>query len=97
MVWLVYREQLDGCRIMHGRNGREYRIPALPRLCVDGFYKDTNTVYYFCGCYWHGHTSLPYRDVTTGVANTLAESYGMKISRLEHHAGRVQRRSTMGK
>ena len=21
MMWLVYREQLDGCRIMHGRNG----------------------------------------------------------------------------
>jgi hypothetical protein len=23
MMWLVYREQIDGCRIRHGRNGRE--------------------------------------------------------------------------
>ena len=25
LMWFVYREQLDGCRIMHGGNGREYR------------------------------------------------------------------------
>jgi hypothetical protein len=24
MMWLVYREQTDGCRIRHGRNGREF-------------------------------------------------------------------------
>ncbi len=29
LMWLVYREQLDGWRIMHGRNGYEYRFPAL--------------------------------------------------------------------
>ena len=23
LMWLVYREHLDGCRIMHGRNGRD--------------------------------------------------------------------------
>jgi hypothetical protein len=23
IMWLVYREQVDGCTIMHGRNGRE--------------------------------------------------------------------------
>ena len=56
MMRLVYREQLDGCRIMNGRNGREYRLPALTRLSVDGF-KETNTVYEFCGCYCHAHMS----------------------------------------
>jgi hypothetical protein len=35
MMWLVYREQTDGCHIQHGRNGRECRLPELPDLSVD--------------------------------------------------------------
>ena len=27
IMWLVYREQNDGCTIMHAGNGREYRPP----------------------------------------------------------------------
>ena len=56
LMRLVYREQLEGCRIMHGMNGRTYRLPPLPRLCVDGFCEETNTVFEFCDFYWHGHT-----------------------------------------
>jgi hypothetical protein len=43
VMWLVYKEQTDGCKILHGRNGREYRLPELPHLSVDGISKDTNT------------------------------------------------------
>jgi hypothetical protein len=25
LMWLFYSEQLDGCLIMHGRNGSKYR------------------------------------------------------------------------
>ena len=85
LMWLVYSEQLDGCRIMHGRNGREYRFIALPRLSVDGFCKETNTVYEFGGCYWHGHTCLQYRDVTTGAGDTLAQRYERTMARLEQN------------
>ena len=67
LMWLVYREQLDGYRIMHGRNVREYGMPELPRLSVDGFCEETNNVNEFCGCYWHGHTCLPFPDVTAGA------------------------------
>jgi hypothetical protein len=28
IMWLVYREQVNGCTILHGRNGREYRLPS---------------------------------------------------------------------
>jgi hypothetical protein len=41
MKWLVYREQTDGCYIQHGRNRREYRLPELPNLSVDGFCAET--------------------------------------------------------
>jgi hypothetical protein len=37
LMWLVYKEQTDKCKIRHVRNGREYRLPELPNLSVDGF------------------------------------------------------------
>ena len=83
LMCLVYIEQLDGCRIMHGRNGREYRLPALRHLSVVGFCKETNTVYEFCGCYWQGHSCVPYLDVTAGAGDTLAQRYEQPIARLE--------------
>ena len=30
IMWLLYREQTEGCTIMHARNGREYRPPNFP-------------------------------------------------------------------
>ena len=57
-MWLVYREQKDGRRIMHGRNGCEYRLPELAHLSVDGFCEETKTVYEFFGCYCHEHVSI---------------------------------------
>jgi len=64
-MWLVYTEQTDGCTILHARNGREFRPPELPNLSVDGFSAETRTVYEFLGCFFHGHKSLPFRDVGT--------------------------------
>jgi hypothetical protein len=41
VMWLVYREQADGCHIRHGTNGREYKLPELRNLRVDGFCSKT--------------------------------------------------------
>jgi hypothetical protein len=73
IMWLVYREKVDGCTIMHGRNAREYRLPELPRLSVNGFCRETKTVYEFFDCYFQGHTCLQYRDIPTMGGDTLAE------------------------
>jgi hypothetical protein len=72
-MWLVYREQTNGCKILHGGNGREYRLADGPNLSVDAFYAETRTVYEFLGCFWHGHTCLHFRDVSTVFGETLAE------------------------
>ena len=69
---------------MHGRNGREYSFPALPPLGVHGFCKETNSVFECCGWYRHGQTCLPYRDVTKGPGDTLAQRYERTMARLEH-------------
>ena len=34
---LLHMEEMDDSKIMHARNGREYRLPELPRFSVDGY------------------------------------------------------------
>jgi G:T-mismatch repair DNA endonuclease (very short patch repair protein) len=82
MMWLVYREQTNGCRIRHARNGREYRLPELPNFSVDGFGAETKTVYEFNGCYWHGYSCQPFCDTPTMAGDTLAERYEKTMARL---------------
>jgi len=77
-------EQMDGCRIMHARNGREYRPPELAKYSVDGYCPETKIIYEFFGCFCHGHTCQPFRDVSTMSGDTLAERYECTMSRLEH-------------
>jgi len=50
-MWLLNMQEMDGCKIMHARNGREYRLPELPRFSVDGYCPETRTVYEFL-CYF---------------------------------------------
>lgn len=83
LIWLEYRELADRSRIMHGRNGREYRLPKLPKLIVDGFCAETQTVYKFLGCFWHGHTCLPFHDVCTMFGKTMAERFEQTTDRFE--------------
>jgi hypothetical protein len=56
MMWLVYREHMDECHILHGRNWCEYRLPELPNMSVDSFSAEIKIMYEFNVCYWHGHT-----------------------------------------
>ena len=65
LMWLLHMEQVDGCRIAHATNGREYRLPELLTYRVDGYCHETRTVYEFLGCYFHCHTCCPFRDHCT--------------------------------
>ena len=44
----------EGIYIRHQLNNTEKRIGGR-KLPVDGFHAQTQTVYQFHGCYWHGH------------------------------------------
>ena len=83
IMWLVYREEPDGCTIRHARNGQEYRPPDLPRHSVDGLCAETIIVYDIFCCLYHGHTCLPFRDVTTLEVNPLAQRYEQTMERLQ--------------
>jgi hypothetical protein len=52
LEWMM--SQYPGLHIRHAFNGPEKRVGAR-RLPVDGWDKQSNTVYQFHGCYWHGH------------------------------------------
>jgi len=75
LMWIVYKDKTDGCKILHGHKRRHYRLPELPHLSVEYFCAKTRTVYEFCGRYWHGDTCLPFRDVNIVVGYTISEGY----------------------
>jgi hypothetical protein len=83
-MWLLHMEETDGSTIQVARNGREVRLPELPHYTVDGYCADTKTVQEFLGCYFHGHTCLPFRHLKTVGEDILAARYEQTMSRLEH-------------
>ena len=51
LEWVAYKERVH---IRHQLNNTEKRIGDR-KLPVGGFHAETQTVYQFHGCYWHGH------------------------------------------
>ena len=70
-------------QVKHARNGREYRLPEIPNFRVDGYFEETRMVYEFYGCFYHGHTCQPFRDVSTMSGETQADRYERTMTRLE--------------
>ena len=52
--WLEWVAHQDRIHIRHQLNNTEKRIGDR-KLPVDGFNVESQTVYQFQGCYWHGH------------------------------------------
>ena len=52
IAWLDWFSQRDDIKIQHALTGGEVNIKDVGK--VDGFCKDTNTMYEFQGCFWHG-------------------------------------------
>ena len=52
--WLEWAAHKERIYIRHQLNNTEKRI-GTRRLPVDGFHAQTQTVYQFHGCFWHGH------------------------------------------
>ena len=54
LMWLLHIEQMDGCRIMHARNGLEYRPPELAEYSVDVHCPETKIIYDFLAVFGTG-------------------------------------------
>ena len=55
IMWLNYMSKAKGLNIQHALNGGEKKLTIDGKTYkVDGFCKETKTVYEFYGCFWHG-------------------------------------------
>ena len=55
IIWLNYMSKAKGLNIQHALNGGEKKLTIdYKTYKVDGFCEETNTVYEFHGCFWHG-------------------------------------------
>lgn len=50
--WLEYIAKRDNINIQHAMNDKEFKVG---KYRVDGYCKETNTVYEFNGIFYHGH------------------------------------------
>ena len=55
IMWLNYMSKAKNLNIQHALNGGEKKLTIDDKTYkVDGFCDETNTVYEFYGCFWHG-------------------------------------------
>jgi hypothetical protein len=79
--WLEYRAIRDGF-IQHSDNHGEYTIPNT-KLCVDGYNKETNTIYEFQGDFWHGNPAIYNLDDINRKSNkTYRELYDKTMDKI---------------
>lgn len=81
MIWLESVMKVENINIQHALSTEgEFMIPGIGK--VDGFCKDTNTVYEYHGDYWHGNPSLYKADAINSVNyKTFGELYQKTIER----------------
>lgn len=73
--WLNSISEKYGINIQHALNGGEYQIPGT-RYKVDGYCKETNTIYEFYGDYWHGNPEVYESDIIHEyIGVTMGELY----------------------
>lgn len=88
LKWLLWEEKQRGINIIHAAKQKEVIIKGLK---VDGYCRETNQVFEFHGCYFHGHTKClrfnrnePLYDSPCETLNTRYESTVVKIERLQY-------------
>jgi G:T-mismatch repair DNA endonuclease (very short patch repair protein) len=83
--WLAYIGQTRDNIILAG-NGREVHLDTVPNPKVDGYCRETNEVFKYLGCFWHGCPScMNNRDKFIGkTKERLANRYEETKARLKN-------------
>ena len=82
LTWLEYIATTENIHIQHAANSGEYNIPTT-KYRVDGFCKETNTVYEFHGDLFHGNINRfdPSIQNNPFRTETVSELYKLTIDR----------------
>jgi len=79
--WLNIISIENDIEIIHAINEGEHTI-ANSRFRADGYCKETNTIYEFDGCYWHGHECKYHPEKINSVSKkTFGELYEKTLKR----------------
>ena len=80
--WLAYIGQTRD-DVIHAGNGREVHLPRVPNVKVDGYSPNTQEVFEYLVCYWHGCPCMPNRHKPIGsTKETLLSRYEDTTARL---------------
>jgi G:T-mismatch repair DNA endonuclease (very short patch repair protein) len=82
LKWLAYigRDK----NIIHAGNGKKVHLAGVSNVKVDGYCEDTNEVFEYLGCFWHGCLCMPNRHSPIGSTNeTLQNRYEDTMSQLQ--------------
>jgi hypothetical protein len=84
LQWLAYIGRSRD-NIIHADKGREVYLDQVPHVKVDGYYRETNEVFEYVGCFWHGCPScMRNRDKPIGkTTETLQGRYEESMARLQ--------------
>ena len=71
--------------IVHAGNGREVHLDGVSNVKVDGYCRETNELFEYLGCFWHGCPSCtPNRHTPIGkTTGTLQGRYEETMERLQ--------------
>jgi hypothetical protein len=58
LQWLAYIGRTRN-NIVHAGNGREVHLAGVPNVKVVGYCAETNEVFEYIGCFWHGCFARP--------------------------------------
>ena len=96
IMWLNYvsTSKIYGMNIKHALNGGEKELCINNNIYkVNGFCEETNTIYEFCGCFWHGCPSCykpnvvntkNQKDMGTLNDQTIGKSKTIKTDGYKH-------------
>ena len=71
--WIEKIMEKENIYIQYSKNEGEYIIPGT-RYTADGFCKETNTIYEFQGCFYHG-CPLCFKDRMNNINNKTGKTY----------------------
>ena len=83
--WLNYIQSEEKIHIRHAENGGEFKIG---KYKLDGYCKETNTVYEFHGDFWHGNPKF-YEHTDINPVNK--KSFGQLLKATLHREMKIRR------
>jgi len=83
LKWLAYIGRPRNI-VSHAGNGREVRLTGVPNVKFSGYCEETNDVFEYPGCIWHGCPCIPNRHKPIGkTEETLHNIYEETKARLQ--------------